>query len=100
MNHEKVWTLPEVKDLLGRNDEMVKRSLVQIYNKQTELEQARYETREKNNVGFNGVDAEFGTAMALRVKEGKFMSPKMIAASRKMMMKYANQLVKIANKQI
>lgn len=100
MNHERIWTIAEIKDLLDRNDKMVCRSLVQMYNKQTEAEKVQLETHDNNKVGFNAYDARFGTAMALLVKEGKTLSPKQIEASRKMLTKYARQLMLVANKAI
>lgn len=100
MNHERIWTIAEIKDLLDRNDKMVCRSLVQMYNKQTEAEKVQLETHDNNKVGFNAYDARFGTAMALLVKEGKELSPKQIEASRKMLTKYARQLMLVANKAI
>jgi hypothetical protein len=86
-----------VKLQLQTNDRWLKRGLVAIYKLQTATEQATLTTRVVNNVGFSAFDAEFLSAMAQRVEAGYNLSFKQLAAVRKGMVKYAGQLVRIAN---
>jgi hypothetical protein len=97
---EKTWAPDEIEKLLQTSDNMVMRSVVQIFNKQTEYEKTEDRTKERNGVGFNGFDAEFGTSIAKKVIAGRELTPKQIHFSRKMIMKYTKQLTKIANREI
>jgi hypothetical protein len=93
----KTWEIDEVKALLSRNDKAVERGIVRIYDLQTADEQASDRTKHRNKVGFNGVDAGFGSYLAKWVKGGKSLTGKYLAAARKMTLKYAGQLTKVAN---
>lgn len=97
---EKIWSQEEIKGLLQTSDNMVKRSIVQIFNKQTECEQSTDATKENNGVGFNGFDAQFGSSIAKKIIAGWDLTPKQMNFSRKMIMKYSKQLTNIANKKI
>ena len=70
-----------------------------IYDFQTNSEKLSHETKELNDLGFNGKDADFGTAMAQRILQMRAgqsqystLSPKMYAALHRMLKKYARQL--------
>jgi len=95
----KVWTNDEIKRLLETNDKMVSRSLVKLYEYQTESEQDAEETHEQNGVGFNGIDAGFLTSIAKQVISGRTLSTKQLASTRKTILKYAGQITRIANEQ-
>lgn len=97
---DKIWKVDEIKGLLERSDQMVVKSVVQIFNKQTEYEKQADRTKENNKVGFNGFDAEFGSSIAKKIIAGQKLSDRQMHFSRKMIMKYAGQLTKIANKEI
>jgi hypothetical protein len=96
----KVWAKEEILKLIETNDTMVKRSVVQIFNLQTESEKANESTTFSNGYGFNGVDAEFGSSIAKKILSGWYLTDKQLNATRRMLKKYAGQLVKIANKEI
>jgi hypothetical protein len=96
----KVWTKDEIKEKLKTDDRWLIRALLAIYNKQTEDEQANDMTAHYNNVGFNGLDAEWLSKMARFYKDRGFLSPKQLMHVRKKMLKYSGQLAKIANKKI
>lgn len=93
----RVWTKTEVKGLLVRNDEAVRKGIVAIYRLQTEEEKVAGETRVDNGVGFNGMDAPFLSSLARQVLQGRNLSEKQLAAGRKALLKYAGQLTRIAN---
>lgn len=93
------WTKKEIKDLLERNDTMVCRSLVQLYNCQDEVEKTVGDTVSQNGVGFNCIDAPFMTSCAEFYLKNNYLSKKQIAFVRKKIMKYANQLTLLANNQ-
>lgn len=96
----KTWTKEEIKELLEKNDEMVKRSVLKLYERQTELEQSSEETREDNGVGFNGADAPILSSFAKFIIKAGFLTSKQTAIARKKLVKYSNQLAKIANGKI
>jgi hypothetical protein len=91
------YTRQRINELLVESDEMVKRSLVIMYQRQTSDEQAGGFTQESNGVGFNGVDAGFGTSLARQVLERGTLSDKQLQAGRKMLRRYVGQLVDAAN---
>jgi len=90
-------TAESIKALLDANDRAVMRALVALYERQTADEQANAHTSHLNGMGFNGYDAEFGTSLAKQVIRGCILSPRQIAAGRKMCKKYARQLAEVAN---
>lgn len=92
----KTWTKDDIKALLEKNDLAVERALVALYNRQTADEQATHTTAHHNGMGFNGVDADFGTSLAEKVLKGWKLSPKQLAAARKMLRKYVGQLLVVA----
>lgn len=96
----KTWTKEEIKELLEKNDEMVKRSVLKLYERQTELEQSSEETKEDNGVGFNGADAPILSSFAKFIIKTGFLTSKQTAIARKKLAKYSNQLTKIANGKI
>lgn len=96
----RVWTLKEIEDLLATSKIMVIRSTVAIYQLQTEDERNLQDTRESNGVGFSAYDAEFMTQMAERSIKGQTISPKQFFAMKNKIVKYRNQLLRIANKEL
>jgi hypothetical protein len=93
----KTWTEDDIKALLERSDEAVERGIVRIFNLQTADEQASDTTKHHNKVGFSGVDASYGSYLAKWVKSSKHLTGKYLASARKMTIKYAGQLTKVAN---
>lgn len=93
----RTWKKEEVRDLLKRNDEAVRRGIVAVYRLQTESEKVAGVTQEDNGVGFNGLDAPFLTSLAQQILRGKTLSQRQMTAGRKAVLKYAGQLARIAN---
>lgn len=85
-----------IADKLASNPKWLIAGIVAIYNRQTADEQSVESTQESNAMGFNGVDAKFGSSLAKRVIAGYSLSPKQMAAGVKMMRKYAGQLLLVA----
>lgn len=91
------WTKERILELLETSDKMVHRSIVKIYEYQTADEQSTESTSHHNGVGFNGIDAPLLSSFAKQVLNGRTLSPKQMIYARKKIMKYSNQLAKIAN---
>ena len=87
----------EMKDILARNDDQVGKALVKLYELQTEDEKANGSTHKHNSVGFNILDAEILSNFAEFYMKHNKLTPKQLAIARKKIMKYAKQLVDIAN---
>ena len=96
----RVWTVEEIKDRLQNSDKMVSRSLIKIYEKQTEDERSAELTKYRNGMGFNAKDAKFGTSLAKVVERGGVLSERQIVCARKILIKYSGQLAKIANSEV
>ena len=96
----KTWTKEEILNLLANNDEMVKRSVLKLYEKQTDYEKAVQNTEENNGVGFNGLDANLLSSFAEFALKSGFLTTKQTAIARNKLKKYAGQLAKIANGKI
>lgn len=92
-----MWTAEKMKDILNRYDDQVCKAVVKIYEYQTADEKRAHETKEHNNVGFNGADAKIMSSFAEFYMERGYLSPKQMMIARKKIMKYAGQLCKIAN---
>ena len=84
-------------------------ALVSLYDRQTSDEQAEQGTKYENGIGFNGADSYFISNLAQQVITNKekmangsmpahynLLSPKQIAACRKVIRKYSRQLCEIA----
>lgn len=97
VTESKIWTVEEVKDLLRRNDEMVRKSLIKLYHLQTIDELNEKTAKHRNDIGFNRFDAAFGTDMAQQVIDGVQLTDRQIMFSRQMLRKYAKQLTAVAN---
>jgi len=91
------WTGSQIRMKMIEEDRWLYRGLLAIHNKQTADEQRCRETKEDNGVGFNGVDAQILSKYAEDYKKYKRLTPKQLAVCRNKMLKYANQLAKIAN---
>lgn len=94
---KKVWTKEEIKGLLETNDAFVARSVVKIWQRQTESEKTSKSTNQNNGVGFNGLDAEILTSFAEYFIQHGRLSVKQLAIARRKIKKYAKQLTSIAN---
>lgn len=92
-----MWTKEQIRELLASNDKAVIRAMLALYNRQTATEQASHSTRDHNGRGFNGLDASIMSRFTEFYNQRGFLSPKMIALTRKKVMKYSGQLAEIAN---
>lgn len=96
----KTWTKDEIKSLLKRNDTFVMRSVVKIFEKQTEDEKEHDGTAHNNGIGFNGTDAFIMSRFAKYFMEKGYLTEKQLAIAKRKIMKYAGQLTKISNNKI
>lgn len=94
---DKKWTKEEIRRLLESRDDAVVRGLIVLYSLQTSEEQSEDRTVEKNNVGFNALDAEFLSSLARYAEKRGMLTEKQMYYARKRILKYAGQLARIAN---
>ena len=83
-----------IKQKMSTSDKWLLRGLLAIYDYQTEQEKCVDSTLNNNGVGFSAFDAEFLSSVAKR----GFISPRQLPYVRKSMIKYAGQLVRVAEK--
>jgi hypothetical protein len=96
----KQWQLEEIQRLLEKSDEMLRRSVIKLYELQTKNEKKARRTMYYNNVGFNCADGSFLSSIASLIKRGYQLTDKQIYTTRKRMRKYCAQLTRIANEQV
>lgn len=122
MNKAQKQMAQQIKTLLETNDAALVVGVKRIYDRQTTDEQRSYSTVHNNKRGFTGLDAEFLTSIAKQIGDGKivavkhivsartnkptleiqkdsgvsYLSMKQVTTARKMMTKYAGQLVLVA----
>ncbi len=94
---KRIWTIEEIKNLLEKSDIMVQKSLLKLYEQQTESEKMSETTRINNRVGFNAFDAEILSSFSKQLLTRNFLSKKQIDFTRKKLYKYARQLTALAN---
>lgn len=94
------WSKAEIRNKLETDNKWLIRGLLAIYARQTEDERNAAVTKHDNGVGFNGVDSSFLSNMAQFYKINGFLTTNQMKATRKAMLKYAEQLTKISNKVI
>ena len=94
---KKVWTSEEIKSLIQTNDTVLYRALKRLYSEQTDDEQFREHTVERNGRGFNKVDADFLTSVSKFLNSRGFLTDKQKAATRRKLIKYNTQLTRLAN---
>lgn len=85
-----------IQNKLETNITWLLRGVVAIYEKQTADEKNTDSTNRTNGVGFTGADARFGSSIAKRLIAGGGVTPNQLVACKKMMKKYAGQLLRIA----
>lgn len=97
INLGRKWEVEEIKSLIENNDKMVVRSLIKLYEYQTENEKKVGESNIDNGVGFNKYDSDFLSSIAKQYLDCNFITNKQIHCVRKRILKYSKQLTKIAN---
>jgi hypothetical protein len=78
---------------IGENTAWAKRALTVIFQYQTIIERSVGETTDHNGVGFTACDAELLTSFAKQQEAGKALSQRQVSLLKRMMPKYAGQLV-------
>ena len=96
----KVWSGEMIRNLLNRNSNAVLKGVVALYKLQTADEKACKLTNASNGVGFSAYDAPYMTKIAERVISKRGLTKMEVANLRVKLLKYSNQLAKIANKEI
>jgi len=82
--------------MIQTNTQWLRRAVVAIFNHQTTDEQVAGQTKHRNGVGFNGLDAEIMTNIAQRIiANRRSLTEREVTAARKTMRKYVRQLVRI-----
>ncbi|MDR2457456.1 MAG: hypothetical protein LBD41_03140 [Clostridiales Family XIII bacterium] len=94
-------TVEEIKGKLLEDQKWLERGILAIMKYQTQRELASERTIEDNGVGFNGVDGPFLTSLGKWIEKsnrpwGQKLTPKQDAVACKKMLKYAGQLLRIA----
>ena len=97
---KKVWTEPEIKEMLLKSTHAVERGIMAIWRKQTEHEKMVERTENLNFVGFSAFHAARGTYYANWINQGNHLTGKHIGLGRKLILHYVSQLTKISNKEI
>lgn len=90
-----VWTKEMIQDLINTSDAALYRSILKIYENQTDDEQEYFTTRHYNDVGFSGVHAEIMTSYAVFYEKNKYLTKNQKVVARKIMKKYAGQIIKM-----
>ena len=96
--YTKEYILSLIDPAINKNADKALIEFVQkLFNKQTDDEKKKYETKYHNNVGFNKPDAKFMSAMARLTFEGKELSESQLEVTRKRFIKYAEQVANLIN---
>lgn len=86
-----------VKKQLASNKVWAEAALLKIFEFQTRDEQNMETTRDRNNVGFTGIDGEILSSFAKQLLSRGYLSPKQMAIVYKKMPKYWSQIVRVSN---
>ena len=97
--NQKQWE-SYLKNLIKTNDKALYKSIILIYEMQTDEERYIGESKEENNVGFSKVDAYEMGVIAKKIKQGNELTSGEIAKSRNKMQKYWKQLMIISKRQM
>ena len=73
----------------------LKQAILAIYARQTEDEKDSETTNNDNGRGFTGTDARFGSSLAKQLLSGRTLSDRQLVSARRMMKKYAGQLLRV-----
>ena len=79
----KIWTEEEIKVLIQENDKVLYGALRKLYAEQTAEEQADGNTKVRNGIGFNGVDAPILSSFCEFLNKTGFLTPKQKILARK-----------------
>jgi hypothetical protein len=79
--------------LLAISPAAARLALTTLYARQTEDERAQGATTHLNGAGFNATDSTFASSLARQVEAGRPLSARQLAAARRLLPKYAGQLL-------
>jgi hypothetical protein len=85
-----------IAEKIQNDPKWLRAGILAIYKRQTEDEKAAESTDKDNGMGFTGCDAKFGSSLAKKLLAGYTLTINQETAARKMMRKYAGQLLKVA----
>lgn len=97
--NQKQWE-SYLKNLIKINDKALLKSIILIYNNQTNEEKNKGESIEDNKIGFSKIDAYEMGKIALKIKKGKPLTEGELAKSRNKMQKYWKQLMIISKRKM
>lgn len=85
-----------LKNLLRTNDYALKKSIVKIYNRQTEEEKLYGRSNEDNKIGFNRYDSEDMSKFARILLDKRDLTDEQLQLARHTMPKYWKQLMQLS----
>lgn len=91
------YTIEIVKSKLSSDQRWIEQAIVKLYDFQTADEQASDETKHENGVGFNAFDAKVLSYYATWLKRGNHLNGKHLDKAKKMVPKYAKQILHLIN---
>ena len=97
---QKKWNEENIHKLVQTNDGVLYGALMQLYKRQTASEQKERTTRYRNGEGFNAIDANFLSSLAVYYLRHGYLTYRQKIVARRKLVKYTNQLTRIANKEI
>lgn len=86
--------------LVRDNDYALRKAVVLIYNRQTEVERSRFESTEDNGIGFTKWDAKVLTNIAKKITVDLPLTSEELSIARNKMPKYWRQLMEISKAQM
>ena len=81
------------RNMIANSPVVAMRALMVVYNNQTEDEKVDKTTKHHNGMGFNSMDDKICSSMAEQLIQKKMLSEKQTDFLRKVLPKYAKQLV-------
>jgi hypothetical protein len=87
-----------IRNKLSTNDKWAKKALLEIYKRQTPVEQESQQTIVHNDIGFSGVDAELLSSYAKQLEASQWLSSKQMLWLKKKIVKYWRQIMEISDK--
>jgi len=91
------YTKEYIREKITTEKNWTCKAILALYKLQTSSEKQDHETKEKNNAGFNGIDAKFLTSLAIYIQKNNFLTDNQLKSAQKIIGKYAGQLARIAN---
>ena len=86
------YTKEQIKENLSTNLSWMERTVIVLYNRQTEDEKFSKETKHQNGIGFNGTDSRYLTWVAEYLLKGNHLSGRHIEKVGKKLPKYWRQV--------